>query len=191
MDQQMLAGLLAFFKEAEALKAQHRTASLHNGERESVAGHTWRLCLMAMCLCRFEKGISLEKVLKLCIVHDLGEADEGDVPAITMEDKAEKTRREERCLFRLCKTLEPSLQDEIMSLYREYNDGLTGEAKLVRGLDKLETLIQHNQGKNPEDFDYAFNLTYGKEWTEQSELLHGLRMLTDEETKSHLPAAQR
>lgn len=188
MDQKTIIGLLTFFQEAEALKSQNRTAWLKNGKQESVADHSWRLCLMAMCLCRVEKEICLEKVLKLCIIHDLGEADEGDISAIVREDKAEKLQREEKCLNRLLGTLDDALRNEIITLHQEYNEGLSEEAKLVRGMDKLETLIQHNQGKNPKDFNYAFNLKYGQEWTGQNELLAQMREMIDKETKSNLPS---
>ena len=55
-----------------------------------------------------------------------------------------------------------------------------------RALDKAETIIQHNQGRNPEDFDYRFNLGYGKEYFEGSGFLHELRTLLDEETAAKL-----
>ncbi|MGE7114511.1 HD domain-containing protein [Lysinibacillus sp. NPDC047702] len=49
--------------------------------------------------------------------------------------------------------------DNIIDICKEYNEGVTKEAVLVKALDKDETIIQYNQGKNPPDFDYEFNLT--------------------------------
>ncbi|MEM7260265.1 MAG: VOC family protein, partial [Pseudomonadota bacterium] len=59
------------------------------------------------------------------------------------------------------------------------------EAALAKALDKIETLIQHNQGKNPEDFDYRFNLDYGRNYTDALELTQRLRAEIDKETQQH------
>lgn len=61
-------------------------------------------------------------------------------------------------------------------------DGTTPEAKFVKALDKAETIIQHNQGDNPEIFDYAFNLEYGKSYFEEDALLSALRKELDDNT---------
>jgi putative hydrolase of HD superfamily len=49
-------------------------------------------------------------------------------------------------------------------------------------LDKLETILQHTQGKNPPGFDYRFNLSYGREHTADPPLIAELRRLLDEAT---------
>ena len=56
---------------------------------------------------------------------------------------------------------------------------------LAMALDKAETILQHNQGANPADFDYEFNLTYGAEWFRDDALLRRLRRLLDAETARH------
>ena len=56
----------------------------------------------------------------------------------------------------------------------------------VVALDKAETIIQHNQGANPADFDYAFNLTYGSGYFRDDDLLRDLRRLLDDETRRHI-----
>ena len=72
----------------------------------------------------------------------------------------------------------------MLSTWEEYESANTDEAKLVKGLDKLETLIQHNQGRNPINFDYKFNLAYGKELTDADEILTLFRKEIDEETEN-------
>ena len=52
----------------------------------------------------------------------------------------------------------------------------------VKALDKAETILQHNQGKNPPDFDYAFNLTYGASYFKGDPRLEELRSILDAET---------
>ena len=83
---------------------------------------------------------------------------------------------------RMLTTLPESLGGKIYDLWKEYNECSTKEAKLVKAMDKLETIVQHNQGKNPDDFDYKFNLQYGREYFEEDELLKSMRSIIDEDT---------
>jgi putative hydrolases of HD superfamily len=53
---------------------------------------------------------------------------------------------------------------------------------VAKGLDKLETILQHTQGMNPADFDYSFNLAYGQQYTGADPVLAALRSRLDEET---------
>jgi len=54
----------------------------------------------------------------------------------------------------------------------------------------LKTLLQNTQGLNPPDFDYAFNLAYGKKHTDAEPLFEALRALIDRATQQRLNAAQ-
>jgi putative hydrolase of HD superfamily len=74
------------------------------------------------------------------------------------------------------------LQQQIIDLWDEYEAATSPEAKLAKALDKLETIMQHNQGKNPADFDYRFNLDYGRRYTEVDPLLAAVRARLDQET---------
>lgn len=74
----------------------------------------------------------------------------------------------------------------MMDIWIKYNDNSTPEAKLVKALDKAETIIQHNQGNNPSDFNYQFNLKYGKEYFESDDRLKLLRSLIDEKTRQRM-----
>jgi putative hydrolase of HD superfamily len=74
------------------------------------------------------------------------------------------------------------LQAEILGLWDEYESAGSREAAIAKGLDKLETILQHTQGRNPADFDYAFNLAYGQRYTGADPLLAALRARLDEAT---------
>lgn len=180
-----LIARISFIKEVERLKNVLRSAHTSQGRQESTAEHSWRLCLMAMVFADQMEAINVLKVLKLCIIHDLGETIHGDIPAIHQDQNLDKTKRERDDLKSLTKSLPISLREEILSLWEEYERGQTPEAKSVKALDKLETIIQHNQGANSEDFNYAFNLSYGKKHTDATALFKKLRVLIDEETKCH------
>lgn len=179
-------GLVKFIQEADRLKSTVRTAWSTTGRRESVAEHSWRLAMMAMLCEKDTDQMDWKKVVQMCLIHDLGEAYDGDIPAIVGEDKEVKYKSEERAVSRLIASLEEEQQEHIMALWKEYNACETEEAKFVKGLDKMETIIQHNQGENPEDFNYAFNLNYGYELAQSNEQLKEIRRIIDQDTKRNM-----
>jgi len=177
-----LDGVLTFLREAERLKTVTRSAWTSEAQLESVAEHTWRVCLMAMLLYGGAPDVDLARLLRMCLVHDLGEALGGDVPAPQQEAAAPKAGQERADLLRLTAPLPARLRDDIVELWDEYEGAATAEARLAKGLDKLETILQHTQGRNPADFDYAFNLAYGRRYTAGDPLLEALRERLDAET---------
>lgn len=179
-----LEGILAFLRTAERLKSLTRSGWTTAGERESVAAHTWRLCLMAAVLADGLPGIDLARLLKICLIHDLGEALHGDVPAPEQLADAGKAARERADLLEVLAPLPARLRQELTTLWDDYDAARTPEGQLAKGLDKLETILQHNQGLNPADFDYRFNLSYGRAYTEAHPLLVALRARLDRETEA-------
>ena len=177
-----LDGILTFLRAAERLKTVTRSGWTSEGQPESVAEHTWRLCLMAMLLYGHTPGMDLARLLKMCLIHDLGEAIGGDVPAPAQKAGASKADQERSDLVQLIAPLPPALRQEIVDLWDEYEAAGSPEAKIAKGLDKLETILQHNQGKNPANFDYAFNLEYGLRYTAADPIMSALRERLDEET---------
>lgn len=182
MNTNELTSILTFLREAERLKNVLRTSWTSGGQQESTASHTWRLCLMALVLADYFPGVDRTRLLDLCIVHDLGEAIHGDIPAIHQDANAPKADRERADLLTLVAPLPTPIQEKLVALWDEYEAAATPEAKVAKALDKLETIMQHNQGANPPDFDYAFNLDYGKKFTDGVPLAAMLRTVLDEET---------
>jgi putative hydrolase of HD superfamily len=182
MQEHELEGVLTFLRSAERLKLVTRSGCTSAGQPESVAEHTWRLCLMAMLLYGETPGVDLARLLRMCLIHDLGEAIGGDVPAPAQTADSGKADRERADLLELTAPLPPELRREIVALWDEYEAAATPEARLAKGLDKLETILQHTQGRNPADFDYAFNLAYGQRYTAADPVLAALRARLDEET---------
>jgi putative hydrolase of HD superfamily len=177
-----LDGVLAFLRTAERLKSTPRSGWTTAGERESVAAHTWRLSLMAAVLSDRFPGIDLARLLKICLIHDLGEALHGDVPAPRQSAEPGKASREREDLASVLAPLPERLREELAGLWDEYEAAATPEARLAKGLDKLETILQHTQGLNPVDFDYRFNLTYGQAYTDAHPILAAIRARLDEAT---------
>lgn len=183
MDEKVLQGRLAFLKAAEALKDTLRSGHTSQGRPESTAEHSWRLCLLALAFEDQLAGVDMLKLLKLCIVHDLGEAIHGDVPAVAQVDPDAKQAQERADMLRLTAPLDAALREQLMSLWEEYEEARSPEARLAKALDKLETVLQHNQGRNPPGFDYGFNLAYGQHYTAAHPLTAAIRALLDRETR--------
>ena len=165
---------LRFVREAERLKDTLRSAHTSQGRHESTAEHSWRLALLALALAGERPGLDSERVLGMCLIHDLGA----------------KAATERSAVDRLTALLPEAAARRIHSLWEEYEECRTPEARWVKALDKAETILQHNQGANPEGFDYAFNLGYGAAWFGGDALLSELRRLLDEETARHIPPAR-
>ena len=177
-------GILSFLRSAERLKDTVRSAYTADGRQESVASHTWRLCLMATVLAPEYPDVDTARLLKMCIVHDLGEAVRGDVPAPEQDGSPSKAAQERADLLSLVEPLPDAQRTEIVELWDEYEAASTPEARLAKALDKLETILQHTQGDNPDDFDYRFNLSYGTEYTDLDPLVASLRTLLDDATEA-------
>lgn len=197
MTQDEIAGLLEFLRHAERLKSVTRSAYTSEGDTESVAEHTWRVALMAMLVASEFPEVDAGRLLRICLVHDLGEAIGGDIPAPEQARRREagesagKSAEERRDLLRLTEPLPAALRGEIVALWDEYEAAASPEARLAKALDKLETILQHTQGRNPPSFDYRFNLGYGREHTAGPPLIAAIRKILDEETESCARAAER
>lgn len=191
MNQAHLGEYIAFIQRAENLKNTLRSAHTSNGRQESSAEHSWRLCLLIMTFSRYFEGADANKLLRLAVIHDLGEAICGDIPAIAQPEDNDKSVSEREGMCALCAGLPEATRMEFLMLWDEYESATTLEARLVKGLDKLETLMQHNQGKNPPDFvDYNFNLSYGQEYTFFHPVLDQIRKPIDLETQEKCSAVR-
>jgi putative hydrolase of HD superfamily len=196
VNEQELAGLLDFLRAAERLKTVTRSGYTSAGNSESVAEHTWRLSLMALLLAPEFPELDAARLLKICLVHDLGEAIGGDIPAPEQARRAAageagKSQQERRDLEDLLRPLAQRQRAEILALWDEYDAARSPEAKLVKALDKLETILQHTQGDNPPGFDYRFNLGYGREHTAHPPLIAAMRAVLDQATEDRALSRDR
>lgn len=176
-----LDGILTFLRDAERLKTVRRSGWTSEGKQESVAEHSWRLCLMAMVLYGSDERVDLGRLLRICVVHDLGEAIGGDIPAPEQGDTS-KAAQERADLLVILESLPAASRAGVLALWDDYEAGGSPEARLAKGLDKLETILQHTQGMNPEGFDYRFNLAYGRKHTGHDPLLAAVRERLDADT---------
>ena len=160
---------------AERLKDTPRHCTTSNGRTESVAEHSWRVSLMASLLRREFPDLDMDKVVNMCLIHDLGECFTGDIPAFVKTDADRKT--EDALLEQWVKSLPEELSADISALYKEMDAQETAEAKLYKALDKLEALIQHNESplSTWSENEYELNKTYAFETVSFSKWLTDLR----------------
>ncbi len=134
--------LLEFLHLAGRLKQTARAGwTLRGIERpESVADHTFRVCLMAMVLAPgADPPVDRARCLSMALVHDLAESLVGDITPYDGVAPEEKRRREHDALIRLSAL---AGAPEILELWAEYDRAETAEARFVKELDKLETVLQ-------------------------------------------------
>jgi putative hydrolase of HD superfamily len=160
-----MKGILKVINLAEKLKFELRHSFLSNGRQESVAEHTWRVSLMAMLLEKYlSKPIDTEKLLKMIIIHDLVEAEAGDIPAFNSMNNEEvkklKHENEVRAIERIRDMLGVALGPELYDLWMEFEDKETYEAKVANGLDKLEAQVQHNEAELATWIDIEYDMCY-------------------------------
>ena len=186
IDSRRLTGILSFVQAAEQLKDTLRSGRTAQGRPESTAEHSWRLCLMVMMFERELAGHDLLRLLKLCLVHDLGEAIHGDIPAVEQHNDPDRPARERADLITLCAPLPADLRKALVELWDDYANAGSEEAVLAKGFDKLETMLQHLVGRNAPDFDYGFNLGYAVPQTDRHPLLREIRRVVDAQTRERL-----
>lgn len=167
---------------AERLKDTTRHCYTAKGKHESVAEHSWMMTLMAFLMQDEFPEVDMYKVIRMCIIHDLGECFTGDIPTFEKNKVHEVT--EENLLYKWVDSLPYSYAKEMRALYEEMVERKTVEAKLYKAIDSLEALIQHNISDLstwiPKEFD--LNLTYADDKVEFSDYLKKLRQAVREDT---------
>ena len=183
--------LLKILRVAEKLKCNTRHCVTSTGRPESVAEHSWRLALMAMLLTGEFPELDLNRVIRMCLIHDLGEAFTGDIPTFVKTDA--DSRREDDLFDRWIQTLPADVRGEWESLLEEMNAQKTGEAKLYKALDRLEAVIQHNESDIDTwlPLEYSLQLTYGAENVRFSPYLRELKQEIDQWTREKIAASEQ
>ena len=167
--------LLEILEVAERLKDATRHCYTSKGRHESVAEHSWMMTLMAFFLREEFPDVNMDKVIEMCIIHDLGEAFTGDIPAFDKTSADEET--EEALLYGWVKSLPEPFAGKMLALYEEMAKRETKEAKVYKAIDGLEAVIQHNFSDLSTWIpkEYELNKTYAYDKVAFSEYLTALR----------------
>lgn len=167
--------LLEALNVAERLKDTTRHCYTRNGRHESVAEHSWMMTLMAFFMKDEFPEADMDKVIKMCIIHDLGECFTGDIPTFDKTQANEQT--EENLLYTWVKSLPEDAANEMLELYDEMAKRETIEAKIYKAIDGLEALIQHNISDLSTwiPHEYELNKTYANDKVAFSDYLKAVR----------------
>lgn len=160
---------------AERLKDTTRHCYTTKGRHESVGEHSWMMTLMAFFMRDEFPDADMDKVIRMCIIHDLGECFTGDIP--TFDKTAAHEEKEENLLNAWVASLPEPYATEMAELYREMDARQTTEAKIYKAIDNMEAVIQHNFSDLSTWIprEYELNKTYGNDKVAFSEYLTGLR----------------
>ncbi len=178
--------LLKILNVAEKLKCNTRHCYTSSGRHESVAEHCWRTALMAMLLESEFPQADMNKVIKMILIHDLGEAFTGDIPCFNKTSKDEVN--ESNVLDDWVKTFPEPEQKQWLELYAEMNALETQEAKIYKALDKMEAVIQHDESDISTwiPLEYELQFKYGLENVQFSDYMKNLKTEIDKITKSKI-----
>ncbi len=171
---------------AEKLKCNTRHCYTSSGRHESVAEHSWRTALMAMLLTDAFPEADMNKVIRMCLIHDLGEAFTGDIP--TFQKTKDHEREEESCLNAWVASLPEAQRREFATLYAEMEQRQTLEAKIYKAMDRLEAVIQHNESDISTwlPLEYDLQLTYGEKDVAFSQILTAIKEENNRITRSKI-----
>jgi len=169
---------------AAKLKTNTRHCYTAPDRKESVADHSWRIALMAMLLTGEAeyRDYDMDKVIRMCLIHDLGEAFTGDIPTFL---KTNQDAEHEDALFdRWVDGFSEPQRSQWQALLSEMNAQETREARLYKSLDKLEAIISHNESDIATwlPLEYDLQYTYGQDTIAFSPTLVELRKRIDQWT---------
>ena len=178
--------LLDILTVAERLKDTTRHCYTSKGRLESVAEHSWMMTLMSFFLREEFPDADMDKVTRMCIIHDLGECFTGDIP--TFDKTAAHEKREDELLDDWVGTLPAPYSAEMHALYAEMNARETLEARIYKAIDNLEAVIQHNAADLSTwiPLEYDLNLTYGDDKVAFSDYLKALRVEIRKDTEEKI-----
>ena len=158
-----------FLTLTRTLKTTKRTGWVLRGVHnpESVADHMYRMSLMSMIASFSNGALDTNRCIKLALVHDLAEAKVGDITPHCGVSDEEKYRLELQTMEQISQMLGGNMGgDEILALWKEYEEGTTEEAKLLKDLDKIEMILQAQEyeaeGSHEKSLDQFFTSTEGK-----------------------------
>lgn len=140
------SSIAPFLFETAMLKRVERTGYAFLGSgKESVAAHVYGMSMAAMALAAMRPDVNLERMLLMCLVHDLPETRTGDANAV---HKLYISRDENKAMEDICEDL--PFAEILKDAWEEFSKGESEESRLVQDADQLDMLIslkeQHDTG---------------------------------------------
>ena len=143
-----LAAQLAFLAEADRLKSVLRATTVDGGRRENAGEHSWHLALYALVLAdQAPPGVSVDRVIRMLLIHDLVEIDTGDVPIHAANGQAhgaaDRLAAEARAADRIFGLLPADLAAELRALWDEFEAAESPDAVFAKALDRVQPVMQN------------------------------------------------
>lgn len=135
--------IVRFIREIDKLKGiERKTRPLHLGRFENSAEHSWQLAVQAMSLARFAASeVNLERVIKMLLLHDIGEIDTGDTIVYATEGLEQRKAAERKAVERICGMLPEMIGAGYIELWEEFEAAETAEAKFAHAMDRSIPII--------------------------------------------------
>lgn len=135
-----------FALEIDKEKNVFRQTHLSNhGRNENDAEHAWHMALMAYILKEYSnEPIHIERVMIMCLLHDVVEIDAGDTYAYDEESKKTQADREQKAKERIYSILPKDQKVELMAIFDEFEANETPEAHFAHAMDNLQPLMLNN-----------------------------------------------
>ena len=171
-----ISSITDYLLELDALKLVNRRTYINGGERiENSAEHSWHLAMACWSISKsFQLNVSVEKLLKLALVHDLGEIDAGDT-FLYSDNRKSAHIAEHKCVQRLEKHPGNKIED-LTNLWEEQEAGSSIEAKLLKAVDRLLPFLHNIASK-------------GKTWVElgikKSQVIKAHEFINDDFPELH------
>jgi putative hydrolases of HD superfamily len=157
---------VSFIKEIDKLKYIQRKTKLFNSDRhENDAEHSWHLAMMAIILAgHSDRPIDILKVLKMVLIHDIVEIDAGDTFIYDTAKNHSNTAEELIAAERIFGLLPTGQAEEFIEIWKEFEEGMTDEAKFAKAMDRFEPLLQNtsNNGGTWTEFNVPYQKVYDK-----------------------------
>ncbi len=134
-----------FIIEVEKLKGIQRKVKPLGQERyENSAEHSWQIALLALVLSKFaDESVNIEKVIKMLLVHDIGEIDADDVFFFDDAGREGAKEKELAAMKRIFGMLPDEKAAELFALWNEFENGTSSEAKYARAIDRAMPVLQN------------------------------------------------
>lgn len=156
---------LNFLIEIDKAKNIIRKTKLFDGNRfENDAEHSWTICIMAVLLQEYSNtAVDIKKVMLMLLLHDIVEIDAGDTFLYSSERK-HAAEKEEKAAERIFGMLEDDQRDHFISLWKEFEEQKTNEAKYALIFDRLEPLLQNyiNHGYTWKENNVTYDMVVKK-----------------------------
>jgi putative hydrolases of HD superfamily len=135
--------IVDFVLEIDKLKAVTRKIRPRGLERyENSAEHSWQIALLATSLVGYAASpVNLDHVIRMLLVHDLGEIDTGDTMFFAAEGLSQRKAGELAAVTRIFRLLPPPQGDAMMALWQEFEDAATPEARFAHAADRAMPVL--------------------------------------------------